>query len=80
MPRTPIHLASGTGVVLRDYTAKAIRFVRYGCTNRPFFHIVVMEVKKYYFLITDFEFCKSQEVYKNINDNFWTIKIFIFLV
>ncbi|XP_033223773.1 probable 28S ribosomal protein S16, mitochondrial [Belonocnema kinseyi] len=43
MPRTPLHLASGTGVVLRDYTAKAIRFVRYGCTNRPFYHIVVME-------------------------------------
>lgn len=26
------------------FTPKIIRFQRHGCTNRPFFHIVVMEV------------------------------------
>lgn len=25
-------------------TTKAIRFAKHGCTNRPFYHIVVMEV------------------------------------
>ncbi|XP_074042413.1 mitochondrial ribosomal protein S16 [Leptinotarsa decemlineata] len=34
--------ASGTGVYLKN-SAKVIRFVRQGCTNRPFFHIVVAE-------------------------------------
>lgn len=35
--------ASGTGAYMR-FTPKIIRFQRHGCTNRPFFHIVVMEV------------------------------------
>lgn len=35
--------ASGGGAYMR-YTPKIIRFARHGCTNRPFFHIVVMEV------------------------------------
>jgi hypothetical protein len=35
--------ASGGGVYMR-FTPKIIRFQRHGCTNRPFFHIVVMEV------------------------------------
>lgn len=26
-------------------TTKAIRFAKHGCTNRPFYHIVVMEVR-----------------------------------
>lgn len=43
MVRTPLHPASGTGVILRKCAALAIRFVRFGCTNRPFYHIVVME-------------------------------------
>ncbi|XP_051171580.1 probable 28S ribosomal protein S16, mitochondrial [Leptopilina boulardi] len=43
MVRTPLHPASGTGVVLKKCAALAIRFVRYGCTNRPFYNIVVME-------------------------------------
>uniref|UniRef100_A0A182PNW9 Small ribosomal subunit protein bS16m n=1 Tax=Anopheles epiroticus TaxID=199890 RepID=A0A182PNW9_9DIPT len=34
--------ASGTGRFWAR-SAKTIRFVRQGCTNRPFFHIVVME-------------------------------------
>ncbi|XP_017768776.1 PREDICTED: probable 28S ribosomal protein S16, mitochondrial, partial [Nicrophorus vespilloides] len=37
--------ASGTGQFYAK-SAKIIRFVRYGCTNRPFFHIVVTEVKR----------------------------------
>ncbi|XP_045473557.1 probable 28S ribosomal protein S16, mitochondrial [Harmonia axyridis] len=37
--------ASGTGQYLA-HTAKVIRFARKGCTNRPFFHIVVTEVKR----------------------------------
>ena len=28
------------------FTPKIIRFQRHGCTNRPFFHVVVMEVSK----------------------------------
>lgn len=38
--------ASGIG---RFYakSAKIIRFVRLGCTNRPFYHIVVMEVRTF---------------------------------
>lgn len=36
--------ASGTGkFALRS--CKVIRFVRLGCTNRPFYHIVIQEVK-----------------------------------
>lgn len=36
--------ASGIGkFALRS--CKVIRFVRLGCTNRPFYHIVVQEVK-----------------------------------
>jgi hypothetical protein len=35
--------ASGGGAYMR-FTPKIIRFQRHGCTNRPFFHIVVMEV------------------------------------
>ncbi|XP_076293551.1 mitochondrial ribosomal protein S16 [Lasioglossum baleicum] len=43
MPRLPLHHASGTGV--SNNFAKVIRFVRYGCANRPFYHIVVMNPK-----------------------------------
>ncbi|XP_059614655.1 small ribosomal subunit protein bS16m [Phlebotomus argentipes] len=39
------HAASGTGKFY-ERSAKTIRFVRYGCANRPFFHIVVMERRK----------------------------------
>lgn len=44
-PYAPIPLppASGIGKYWR-LSAKIIRFARHGCTNRPFFHIVVMEV------------------------------------
>lgn len=45
MPRLPLHPSSGTGIV--DGFAKTIRFVRYGCANRPFYHIVVMNVSPY---------------------------------
>ncbi|XP_069671730.1 small ribosomal subunit protein bS16m [Periplaneta americana] len=34
--------ASGGSSYFR-YTPKIIRFARHGCTNRPFFHVVVME-------------------------------------
>ena len=44
MPRMPLHVASGTGVI-KQFRQKAIRFVRYGCTNRPFYHIVLADVK-----------------------------------
>ncbi|XP_020279420.1 probable 28S ribosomal protein S16, mitochondrial [Pseudomyrmex gracilis] len=44
MPRLPMHPASGSGIVT-PFT-KAIRFARYGCANRPFFHVVVIDVKK----------------------------------
>ncbi|KAL0114965.1 hypothetical protein PUN28_010495 [Cardiocondyla obscurior] len=44
MPRLPLHPSSGTGI--SSPFGKAIRFVRYGCTNRPFYHIVVMDTKK----------------------------------
>lgn len=37
--------ASGTGKFYK-LSAKIIRFARHGCTNRPFFHIVVTEVNK----------------------------------
>ncbi|KAL3285847.1 hypothetical protein HHI36_000367 [Cryptolaemus montrouzieri] len=37
--------ASGTGQYLAK-SAKIIRFARKGCANRPFFHIVVTEVKR----------------------------------
>ncbi|KAJ9577293.1 hypothetical protein L9F63_006132 [Diploptera punctata] len=37
--------ASG-GAAYSKFSAKAIRFVRYGCSNRPFYHIVVMEKHK----------------------------------
>jgi len=37
--------ASGIGKFYKK-SAKIIRFARHGCTNRPFFHIVVMERKK----------------------------------
>lgn len=37
--------SSGTGQFAAN-SKKIIRFVRKGCTNRPFFHIVVAEVKK----------------------------------
>ncbi|XP_012215606.1 small ribosomal subunit protein bS16m [Linepithema humile] len=45
MPRLFLHPSSGTGVVTRFQ--KAIRLARYGCTNRPFYHIVVIDVKKH---------------------------------
>lgn len=37
--------ASGIGRFYKK-SAKIIRFARHGCTNRPFFHIVVMERRK----------------------------------
>ncbi|XP_067002761.1 small ribosomal subunit protein bS16m [Anabrus simplex] len=40
-----LHPASG-GASFARRSAKIIRFARYGCANRPFFHIVVMERKK----------------------------------
>ncbi|KZC05669.1 PREDICTED: probable 28S ribosomal protein S16, mitochondrial [Dufourea novaeangliae] len=43
MPRLPLHPSSGTGRM--QPFVKVIRFVRYGCSNRPFFHIVVMNSK-----------------------------------
>ncbi|XP_012526440.1 probable 28S ribosomal protein S16, mitochondrial [Monomorium pharaonis] len=43
MPRLPLHPSSGTGIITPF--GKAIRLVRYGCTNRPFYHIVVMDTK-----------------------------------
>ncbi|XP_012276180.1 probable 28S ribosomal protein S16, mitochondrial [Orussus abietinus] len=46
MTRMPLHAASGTGIY-KDLTTKVIRLVRYGCTNRHFLHIVVMETKKH---------------------------------
>lgn len=41
--------ASGTGRYWAK-SAKIIRFARQGCTNRPFFQIVVMEVSTIGFL------------------------------
>uniref|UniRef100_A0A1Q3FBW2 Small ribosomal subunit protein bS16m n=1 Tax=Culex tarsalis TaxID=7177 RepID=A0A1Q3FBW2_CULTA len=41
----PLIPASGTGRFWAK-SAKIIRFARHGCTNRPFFHIVVMERRK----------------------------------
>ncbi|XP_060528181.1 small ribosomal subunit protein bS16m [Cylas formicarius] len=38
--------ASGTGV-FSLHTPKVIRLLRQGCTNRPFYHIVVTEPKKH---------------------------------
>ncbi|XP_014473963.1 PREDICTED: probable 28S ribosomal protein S16, mitochondrial [Dinoponera quadriceps] len=43
--RFPLHPSSGTGIVGRFRTS--IRFVRYGCANRPFYHIIVMNVKQH---------------------------------
>nr|CAH7762230.1 unnamed protein product [Callosobruchus chinensis] len=37
-----LHPGSGTGVFVRN-SEKVIRLLRQGCTNRPFFHIVVVE-------------------------------------
>uniref|UniRef100_A0A1B0CI82 Small ribosomal subunit protein bS16m n=1 Tax=Lutzomyia longipalpis TaxID=7200 RepID=A0A1B0CI82_LUTLO len=45
MSFSPMHLASGTGKFFQR-SAKTIRLARYGCANRPFFHIVVMERRK----------------------------------
>ncbi|XP_034936578.1 probable 28S ribosomal protein S16, mitochondrial [Chelonus insularis] len=44
MPRFPLHPARGTGI--DPGTWKSIRLAKYGCANRPFFHIVVMEEHK----------------------------------
>ncbi|XP_058457647.1 small ribosomal subunit protein bS16m [Malaya genurostris] len=41
----PLIPASGTGRFWAR-SAKIIRFARQGCTNRPFYHIVVMERRK----------------------------------
>lgn len=38
-----LHKASGIGTYYKD-SAKTIRLVNRGCTNRPFFHIIVQEV------------------------------------
>ena len=40
----PLHPASGTGIITPF--SKAIRLVRYGCTNRPFYHIVIIDGKR----------------------------------
>ncbi|XP_044740400.1 probable 28S ribosomal protein S16, mitochondrial [Chrysoperla carnea] len=37
--------SSGTGEFFKR-SAKIIRFARFGCTNRPFFHIVVTERRR----------------------------------
>ncbi|CAK9833476.1 Probable 28S ribosomal protein S16, mitochondrial [Anthophora retusa] len=44
MPRLPLHPSSGTGI--NSIWKKSIRFVRYGCANRPFYHIIVMNTKQ----------------------------------
>lgn len=44
MPRMPLHLASGTGRFALK-APKSIRLLKYGCTNRPFYHIVVIGTK-----------------------------------
>ncbi|XP_058799652.1 small ribosomal subunit protein bS16m [Phymastichus coffea] len=44
MPRIAFQLASGSGL-LSKFNQKTIRFVKYGCTNRPFYHIVLTHVK-----------------------------------
>lgn len=36
------HAASG-GAAFKEASKKVIRLARHGCTNRPFYHIVVME-------------------------------------
>lgn len=41
--RTVLKPASG-GAAFDEKSLKAIRFVRMGCANRPFYHIVVAEV------------------------------------
>lgn len=43
MPRLPLHPSSGTGIL--ETGSLVIRLARYGCTNRPFYHIVVMNPK-----------------------------------
>lgn len=45
--------ASGIGKYYR-HSAKIIRFARHGCTNRPFFHIVVMEVRSLAECVTNY--------------------------
>ncbi|XP_037949160.1 probable 28S ribosomal protein S16, mitochondrial [Teleopsis dalmanni] len=45
MSISPLSPASGIGRFYKR-SAKIIRFQRMGCTNRPFFHIVVMERRK----------------------------------
>lgn len=47
-----LYPSSGTGQFVAN-SRKIIRFVRKGCTNRPFYHIVVAEVFTYPF---DFRF------------------------
>jgi len=49
MPRLHLHPSSGTGII-SPYT-KAIRLARYGCANRPFYHIVVMDVSIKYIIL-----------------------------
>ncbi|XP_031836270.1 mitochondrial ribosomal protein S16 [Nomia melanderi] len=39
MPRLPLHHAAGS--CRGSLMPKTIRLVRYGCTNRPFYHIVL---------------------------------------
>lgn len=43
IPLLPMSPASGIGKFYKK-SAKIIRFAKYGCANRPFYHIVVMEV------------------------------------
>uniref|UniRef100_A0A1L8EIS7 Small ribosomal subunit protein bS16m n=1 Tax=Haematobia irritans TaxID=7368 RepID=A0A1L8EIS7_HAEIR len=45
MSISPLSPASGIGRFYKK-SAKIIRFVRQGCTNRPFYHIVVSERRK----------------------------------
>lgn len=46
LPSRVLNPASGIGKYWKT-SAKIIRFARHGCANRPFFHIVVMEVKEF---------------------------------
>lgn len=38
-----LHIASGTGTMFKT-SKTSFRLVNRGCTNRPFYHIVVAEV------------------------------------
>lgn len=55
-----LYPASGTGQYFKT-SAKIIRLHRHGCTNRPFYQIVVTEVQNHYICILIFilqHYCK----------------------